>query len=266
MLCSPWATIGDVPPRTIARLAEALGIEPEEVGAELEPHLMRASEILWMLTRRVWYGAGCEEDATLRSSPPPPGTGSWPYHSSWGNCGCGSWFMPNWSGVARWMPNVGWAGIHPSPIAVQLPRSPVASVESVVIDGEPFAGWRLLRSGWLERIDGHGWSVCDALTIITYRFGEPPPLAGIMAAVEFGAELLLESSGSDECRLPPNVVSLSRQGVSMELQVSDATKMRTNLPSVDLWLDAVNPSQRPQAARVWSPDVPRTMRGATREV
>lgn len=251
VLCSPWATIDDVPERVIEELTQ-LGAD---VPTELPPYLLRASEMLWMLSGRVWLGGGCEEEATLRSDPPAPGTGAWPYESSWGRCRCWGW--PSISSAHAGP----FPGRHvPAPVAVKLPRAGVTSVVSVTVGGDPFAAWELHRSGWLTRTDGRPWAVCDGNTVVIYQFGEPPPSGGVMAAVEYGVELLRDALGDDACRLPPNVVSLTRQGVSMELAANDARSMRTGLPSVDLWLDAVNPSQRPQAGRVWSPDIPRARR------
>ena len=71
----------------------------------------------------------------------------------------------------------------------------------------------------------------------------------------------------EECRLPPNTLSVTRHGLTMELMTTDRPEFRTGLLLVDMWLEAVNPYRRPQSSQVWSPDVPRLMKnGATREV
>jgi hypothetical protein len=260
VLCSPWATIEDVPQHILDQLAED-GITPDM----LEPYLLTASEMLWMLSGRVWYGAGCEEDVTLRSFPPAPGTEAWPYSGTWGNCRC--WSAASYSG-GSWQPALYWPGRHvQGPIAVKLPRSPVTAVVSVTIDGDPFTDWNLVRSGWLERTDGNVWRTCDESTLITYQFGAPPPRGGRDAAIVYAAELARDGIGSDSCRLPPNVVNLTRQGVSMELEADSSRPFRVGLASVDQWLDAVNPYSNPSSSQVWSPDTPTVIRtGATREV
>lgn len=259
VLCSSWATLDDVPQRVLDKLLDD-GI----TSAEFEPFLLRASEILWSLSGRTWYGSGCEEAAIIRSFSPPPGTGTWPYDSSWGRCGC--WLYGTWLD-GRWFPGP-FPGQHQqAPVAIRLPRSPVTSIVSVTIDGDPFLAWNLMRSGWLERTDGRPWQACGDSTEVIYRFGEPPPQGGIDAAVELAAEMARDMFRVSSCRLPPNVVSITRQGVTMELMASDARSFRTGLYLVDLWLDTVNPYSRPQSAQVWSPDVPRlAQRSPTREV
>jgi len=258
VLCSSWATVDDIPEERLAELqGEGVDTDPDALNRQL----LRASEILWALSGRTWYGAGCEEDAVLRAFPPSIGTGTWPYHESWGSCGC--WVGGNWLD-GRFYPGLAYRGVHAAPFAVALPRSPVVSVEEVLVDGEPFTEWNLIRSGWIERTDGRPWQVCGDATVVTYRYGEPPPQAGIDAAIELGTELARE--GLESCRLPPNVVSVTRQNVTMEIEANDTERFRTGLYGVDLWLDTVNPYRRPQPAQVWSPDVPRLARSAHREV
>lgn len=254
VLCSPWATIADVPEVMRLRVAAL-------TDDELRVFLTRASELLWMLSGRRWYGGGCTESATLRSHPPMPGQGTWPYDRSWPACAC--WSSGTWLD-GRLYPSPGWKGRHTtSPIALRLPRSPITGIVSVTIDGDPFTDYHLLRTGWLERTDGQGWRMCDDSTVITYEYGEPPPPGGRDSAVELGIELALSFLGSDDCRLPERTVSVTRQGVSMTILDTQELlgKGLTGLPGVDLWISAITGGEnRPQAAGVWSPDIPSTMR------
>jgi hypothetical protein len=260
VLCSPWATSADIPAGRLAQLVDVDGFTLDQIDAAL----LRASELLWAFSGRQWLGGGCEEDALLRSLPPMPGTGIWPYSPSWGACSC--WVNAVWLD-GRPYPTP-WTGRHiVVPTSVQLPRTSIITVSSVMVDGQSFLGWELGPNGWLTRTDGQGWNVCAGDTEVTYQFGDPPPAGGRDAAIEFGIEILLDQAGSDACRLPPNTVSVTRQGLTMELQSTDRPDFRTGLPLVDMWLEAVNPYRRPQSAQVWSPDVPRLMsRGAVREV
>jgi hypothetical protein len=259
VLCSSWATVEDLDEDDHARLI-TLGFTDSKINA----YLMRASELLWAFSGRQWLGNGCEEDAVLLSFQPVPGTGTWPYSASWGRCGC-------WAGATvldgRPYP-APWQGQHIGrPVSLQLPRKSITSIVSVTVDGALFTDWTMTPNGWLQRTDGQGWSVCDGDTEVTYQFGDPPPAGGRDAAIELGIEMLLDRANSDECRLPPNTVSVTRQGLTMELMSTDRPEFRTALPLVDMWLEAVNPYRRPQSATVWSPDVPRLMRqGAVREV
>lgn len=259
VLCSPWANVEDLPADKVTEL-NSLGFDADEINA----YLLRASELLWTFSGRQWLGGGCEEDAVLLSFQPVPGTGTWPYSSSWGRCAC-------WAGATvldgRPYP-APYQGQHIGrPISLQLPRKSITSIVSVTVDGAVFTDWVMAPNGWLQRTDGQGWTVCDGDTEVTYRFGDPPPAGGRDAAIELGIEMLLDRAGSDQCRLPSNTVTVTRQGLTMELMATDLPEFRTGLSLVDMWLQAVNPYRRPQAATVWSPDVPRLMRqGATREV
>jgi len=261
VLCSPWATTDDMSAKQLDRLT-ALGITLDEINAAL----LRASEMLWAFSGRQWLGGGCEEDAVLRSAEPLPGTGAWPYSSTWGRCQCWAW-APDWSGLVSGL-RIPFGGAHiAAPIAVQLPRRPVTGIVEVTVGGDPFVAYVLRPSGWLQRTDGQAWNVCGGDTQVTYTFGDPPPAGGRDAAIELGIEIALDAAGSEECRLPPNTVSVTRQGITMELLTTDRPEFRTGLPLVDMWLEAVNPYRAPQSAQVWSPDVPRLARlGATREV
>jgi hypothetical protein len=245
VLCSPWATMADVP----AAVQAELGLTVDQWA----PLLMRASELLWMLSGRVWYGAGCTEDATLRSLPnPAPGGpgGLWAWHESWGACAC-------WNSVAGFAQHIG------APTRVKLPRSPVQAVTSVTVGGVvlPADQYRLNHAGVLERIGGT-WDVCSGATVVTYTYGEAPPAGGRDSAVVLATELARDQYGIGECRLPSNVTSVTRQEVTITM--ADPTdlfdKGRTGLASVDLWLNAVNGLGRRQRARVFSPDLPRTNR------
>lgn len=251
VLCSPWATPGDVPDQ----VKNKLGITDDEQW--LKP-LLFASEVLWMLSGRQWSGQGCEETAVLRSVNATPGRGDWPYHRSWGSCEC--WLTGTWMDGYLW-PAALYPGVHIAmPMAVRLPRNKISAVTSVVINGEPFTDFELDRTGWLRRTDGQGWAVCDDSTAITYQFGTPPPMGAVEAVVQMAIEFAKALYDIAGCKLPNRVTTVSREGVTMTV-IDPQTfldKGRTGLYLVDLWLGAVNPQSRPQQATIWSPDVPVT--------
>jgi hypothetical protein len=256
VLCSSWATLADVPEQYRDRVDDDTW----------ERLLMQASEIMWALSGRRWYGAGCQELATLRSYPPQAGRPGWPYDDTWGSCGCatyGSWLETGWyPPVAGSYPGV----THPEPIAIKLPRNPVAIV-SVVEDGvtlDPDA-YRVNRAGWLERVDGAHWRTCGDVTQVTYTFGEPPPEGGVQAVVTLAVQLMLDLVQDGKCRLPARVTNITRQGVSVSVMdpMDFLSNGRTGFYSIDLWLAAVNPDRRPMRGHVWSPDIPTTIKGIT---
>lgn len=251
VLCAAWADEADVP--------EAVRAEMALTGSQWARALTIASEILWALSGRRWYGTGCLEEAYLRSTPPRPGTGAWPYHESWGDCGC--WLQADWINgypIAAFLGS--WSHVE-GVYAVRLPRAVVTAVTSVTINGVPFTSYNLTRSGWLERLDGKRWDLCSGSTVVTYHHGEPPPLGGVQAAVTLAIELARDMYAVGKCRLPKRLTTITRQGVTVDIadSLDILDKGGTGLTSVDLWLRAVNPEARPQRAGVWSPDVPRLM-------
>ena len=103
---------------------------------------------------------------------------------------------------------------------------------------------------------------------VTYLRGVPVPEAGRWAAGMLACELVkacLPELG--ECRLPDNVTSVVREGVTLELApfiIGGADGQiqfgRTGIPEVDLWLIAVNPHKIRTRSRAYSPDRPNPRR------
>lgn len=247
VLCSPWASPADIPETRRDLLSDS----------EWERVIMWASEILFLLSGSQFMGGGCTETATLRSNPPMNGTGAWPYSPTWGSCGC--WSLGIWADGILYPPARGvYTGHHYSPMAVQLPRSPITGITSVTVNGQSFAAWRMLRAGWVERTDGKPWQVCHDTTVITYTFGDAPPEMGVNAAVELAVQIALGMTGNSACKLPQRVQSLTRQGVTIAmLDPQDFLREgRTGIYVVDLFLSAINPYGNRRRARVWSPDLP----------
>lgn len=253
VLCAPWASFVDVPQRMRDKVGD------DFTSDDWTRVLLQASELLWALSGRQWYGEQCTETAVLRSWPPEQGSGSWPYHRSWGRCGC--WVHAEWINGQPY--NVPTNRSHrQAPYAIALPREGVNAVTLVEVGGEPFTSYRFLRNGWLERTDGLAWSVCAGDTEITYQWGEAPPFIGKQAAITLAFHLALAEIGSDDCRLPSNVITVTRQGLT--IQKVDPNDFlddgRVGIADVDLFLRAYNPYARPSSGGVWSPDIPSSMR------
>lgn len=240
-----WASVDDIP-------ESALALHPDAGWAGF---LGMATDILWAATGRRWRGVGSTAQVTLRAAPPRAGEGGWPYHRSWGQCPCFAGVDPNW--LPRWA--VGTLAHH-GPAAVRLPHPDVTAVTAVTVDGAAFAGWRLDGS-WLARTDGHGWLVCHDRSIVGYAYGHAPPAAGRAACLELAVEF--GRAGADEpdqpCRLPKRLQSVTRQGITFAVldSLEFLDKGWTGLLAVDMWIRAVNPKGRAQAATVWSPDISR---------
>lgn len=148
---------------------------------------------------------------------------------------------------------------------VRLP-SPVDHVVTVKMDGTPMAtgAYRLDNNRLLVRTDGSRWPRCNDLNkgddqpgtwSVTAAYGEDVPDSGRLAMGELACEIAKAGSGID-CRLPPAVTQLVRQGVT--ISVPDFGQIllhgRTGLYLVDMFLAAENPKSLRQRARVYDVD------------
>lgn len=156
---------------------------------------------------------------------------------------------------------------------VVLP-APVASVDQVMIDGEivPTGSYRVDDWRLLVRQDGGTWPTCQDLSApatgtgawtVTATYGEPVPTIGQIAVGELACELMkaCDPSLAGDCRLPPNLQSLVREGVSIQFTEDVQSRLRTDgrlgIWSVDLFLVSFNPKGLQNRAQVYSPDVHR---------
>jgi len=262
ILCGPWASPSDVPETFRGRASTNQWLTI----------LLMASELLYQLTGHRWRGSGCTATAEIRSHPYGAGSGTWPFQDI-GACGCwlqapGLSYATNYADA--WLFNAAWRGAHPRPLAVDLDVSATAITSVTLGDGtllDP-AAYRLTPAGWLERVDGLGWSGCgeEGPTTVVYERGVNPPVGGITACVQLAMELVKSWCGDQGCAIPPNASTIQRQGITITLDVSKfLQEHRTGIPAVDLWIESVNPRRkngtRPQRqAAVWSPDLPTATR------
>jgi len=96
---------------------------------------------------------------------------------------------------------------------------------------------------------------------VTYRYGIDPPVLASLALGELACELLFALSGAD-CRLPSNAISVTRQGVTVDLGTPEVLfdQNRLGLPICDEFLRVANPNKMTQRSMVYSPDLARRMR------
>lgn len=216
-----------------------------------------ATGLLWARTGRV-YGLcevtvrPCRDDcATAASGPwwPSRADGEWVNRSVCGcpgACGCGS-----------------------APAQVTLP-GPVAAIVDVVVDGvaivsdgEPAGVVRVDNYRHVVREDGEAWPACVHMGdpapggwSITYLHGAPVPPAGAWAAGALACELAKACAGSP-CRLPRNVTSVVRQGVTVTRSDLDALvdAGRFGLYEVDLWVASAQPDVASHMLAPSTPDI-----------
>jgi len=145
---------------------------------------------------------------------------------------------------------------------------PVDSIVSVLIGEDELMAenYRLDRvdSGYrLLRTDGGCWPSCSDFTkacgeegafCVTYMQGIAPDELAIAANSELTCELVKACTPNCACRLPKQVATLVRNGVSVTFDT--AKPWIYSLPMVAAFLDAVNPKGLSSPPTVWSPDIP----------
>lgn len=230
-----WADAADLPAGTPA---------PPGGDPQRDELILAASRLLYALSGRRWEG---DREVTLEVV----ASGS----PAWAAVGGGLGWSPSWGAcvVDGEVYNHDRCGRPPS---VRLPGDHITAVTTVAVGGtvrDP-ATYRLTK-GWLEDRTGRGWPTCDPGVVVTYRLGLAPPPDGRTAAAELASELIRAAAGQ-ETRLPGNVTSITRQGITMGVRPGADLfeKGNTGLPLTDLWLATVNPKRLARRASSWSPD------------
>jgi len=148
---------------------------------------------------------------------------------------------------------------------IRLAQTPVRAVTEVslygvALDPSEYA----LHRGNLVRL-GLCWP-CDSECLdppirVSYSYGVDVGALGELAMGELACEIL-HGMKNEDCRLPANVISVTRQGVTYDL--GDAATLfaqgRIGLPISDAFLRASNPGKLMSASSVHSPDVARRIR------
>lgn len=150
---------------------------------------------------------------------------------------------------------------------VLLGSGQVIGVDEVRIGGEVVdpAEYALVGGRRLVRDVGVRWPACQLLghdddapdvLVVDYRWGQPLDDVGHYAILAFGCELL-KAMLNIECRLPPGVTSVTRQGISVDVldPFEFMQEGRTGVYEFDLWLHTVNPAGLRRASKVRTPDI-----------
>lgn len=258
--CEPWATEAD--------LCSPCN-DYEVLGPIAGDMLQAASDILFELSGRQFPGE-CERTirpcARRRYGNQPIDGGPPGWHKGWGWCGCG--------GDA-----CSCGGLY----QVELGAYPITEVTQVKVDG-------VVLSPSLYRVDDYrtlvrlqdpdgsnpGWPRTQLLDrpdtaedtwSVTFRWGRPVPPAGVRAAAVLACELALscDPENADKCRLPKNVTSVTREGVTIVMSPSDFldAQGKTGLYEVDLFIRAYNPQRIRRRASLWWPGADRQVRAGT---
>lgn len=171
-------------------------------------------------------------------------------------CGCGlpRPFLYNGSYV-----NVSCDPCGEDCCSLRLPRRPVVSVQEIRVDGEALDGDAWWLDGDTVRLLSGCWPLtqtCQPSPVeADWTHGLVPPPDAALALGELASELFAGWTGA-ACRLPSRLVSMTRQGLTMDF-ADPTTYLGTNqfgLPITDAFVRSVNPHNHPFPPTVVSPD------------
>lgn len=123
----------------------------------------------------------------------------------------------------------------------------IGRVDEVKIDGAVLdsTSYEVQDHKYLVRTDGGSWPRRGSLEV-TYVKGYLPGVQGNYAAGVLALELMKACVGL-ACSLPPGVQSITRGGVSFEVQTQAFFRNGVQLPAVDMYVAQYNPNQLRQA-------------------
>lgn len=194
-----------------------------------------------------------------------------------GSCSVTEGYVMPSNGNACGMPYLGddlvWRdGVGPGGHTIWLAGEPVQSVTAVRVSGatvDPSA--YELRGSALVRVDGNRWpsALASDPTIVEVDYvwgvslGTTDELTALvsLAMGEVTTELIAGMTGRP-CKLPSRAVTITRQGVTVQLGDPQTyiDNMLLGLPLADQLILTTNPGRRRQRSRVHSPDMPRSHR------
>lgn len=96
--------------------------------------------------------------------------------------------------------------------------------------------------------------------VVEVVLGSEPDAWALGVAQELVCELLKSCGGAKNCRIPKNAVQVVGQGVSVQLSDQE---LKTLIPEVAGWVEAVNPHNAVLPARIMSSDLANSYRGVS---
>lgn len=136
--------------------------------------------------------------------------------------------------------------------------SPVYDVVQVKLNGETLSATGVYRVDdgiKLTRIDGGLWPTCQDMAAsddqsdtwsVTVRVGIEVPTLGRQAVGELAREIASACLGT-ECRLPPGVQQLVRQGVTIDFGDANMNDISERLYFCGMFINSVNPQRLQEA-------------------
>jgi hypothetical protein len=229
--------------------------------ADYSPEVQQRAIALATTSLRMLSGyrvGGCPVTVRPCSRPCVESSGAW--------YAFGGGFRPYINGLGEWVNSCGCitSCSHLGAASITLPGT-VGRVDEVLIDGEVVdpAEYRVDNGNQLVRVNGEFWPTTQDMVLaptevgtfaITYLNGIPVDEIGSYAAGVLACEFAKACSGLN-CRLPANVTSITRQGVSMEIGAGIFPGGLTGIREVDIFIERWNPGHLKAATRIWSPDL-----------
>lgn len=172
-------------------------------------------------------------------------------------------FLPGVSASGEWQNNCGWGCEPDMPCGITLP-GPVGRIDTVMVDGAEVdpADYTLYDTTlvWVGAGDCPFPGVQD-LTLpdtepgtmsVTYLNAYPVDSLGAYAAGLLASEFAKACTGN-KCRLPSNVVSVARQGITFDVVAGIFPDGQTGIREIDAYIGLWNPGGRRQGTQVWYP-------------
>lgn len=178
----------------------------------------------------------------------------------------GGTFSPGLNMSGAWVNSCGCKpnGCSCTQLSIARLVGPVGGVAEVWLNGailDPTA-YRVDNGFELVRTDGETWPVCQDMTKplteddtfgVKYYMGIAPDNLAAFSAGMLAVEFAKACQGK-KCALPPNVQTITRQGVSIEVSAGLFPGNSTGIHAVDAYIFTLNPYGLKSAPRVSSPD------------
>ena len=171
-------------------------------------------------------------------------------------------FSPGMTVTGNWVNNCGPVCADPA-TSVYLPP-PVGKINQVRVGGAivPTTDYRLFQGNRLAYIgSGAGWPINQDVVkpdtaagtfSVTYLNGYPVDALGAYAAGLLAVEFA-KACTKGKCKLPNNVTSIVRQGVSMDIVSGAFPNGLTGIREIDVFVALWNPRGVLQPTTVWYP-------------
>lgn len=147
--------------------------------------------------------------------------------------------------------------------------APARDVVQVKLDGQVMSPslYRVDENRLLVRLDGGLWPLCQDMSVgddqpgtwsVTLTVGEDVPILGRRAVGELATEFIRDCLG-EECAVPYDITSLSRQGVNISFgspNEIDPVASQLGLKMVNLFLGTYNPNRLARRSRTYDVERP----------